>query len=181
MELLTKKELNEKLGKPNIWMPKKTINLFYYLGGVESFDDKIDAKSIFSVPNIADFEIRSQGLVIKIMDKFKQHRIGIEYNKIVSINLEDKEQIYEKKEKSVVGRAVVGGLLLGPLGALVGGMTGLKDGIKKGDMPDLVLSIEIGKNENDIEKMIMFSCKYDKRTDVIQFFKKNMTDKFSVK
>lgn len=36
-----------------------------------------------------------------------------------------------EKSKSVGGRAVAGGLILGPLGALVGGMTGIGDKKKK--------------------------------------------------
>jgi len=39
--------------------------------------------------------------------------------------LTEKELV--EKEKSVIGRAVVGGALLGPLGAVVGGMSGVKN------------------------------------------------------
>jgi len=46
-----------------------------------------------------------------------------------------------KVNKSVVGRAIAGGLLLGPVGAVVGGITGV------GQKDDLTLNQEINKNE----------------------------------
>lgn len=47
----------------------------------------------------------------------------------------------KKVSKSVVGRAMVGGLLLGPVGAVVGGITGVRQ------KDDLTLGQEINKNE----------------------------------
>lgn len=80
----------------------------------------------------------------------------------------------KEKSKSVGGRAVVGGILLGPLGALVGGMSGVGDKKKKtitnyiiiNYSEDKVLSFEIppmnlnfskvltGINENIIQQDI---------------------------
>ncbi|MDF1809399.1 MAG: hypothetical protein P1U42_06855 [Phycisphaerales bacterium] len=47
----------------------------------------------------------------------------------------------DMKSKSVVGRAVVGGLLLGPVGAVVGGISGV------GQKQQLTLSQNVNKNE----------------------------------
>lgn len=38
---------------------------------------------------------------------------------------------FEEQNKSVIGRAIVGGLLLGPLGAIVGGMSGIGKKVKQ--------------------------------------------------
>lgn len=43
----------------------------------------------------------------------------------IELKREVEADITNEKEKSVVGRAVVGGLLLGPVGAIVGGMSGI--------------------------------------------------------
>lgn len=53
-----------------------------------------------------------------------------------------------EKDKSVIGRAVVGGLLLGPVGAIVGGMSGIgtKQKVKKGNV-DLYLYIKTSDRE----------------------------------
>ncbi len=67
--------------------------------------------------------------------------VGLLYKDIVEIGLEDKEQIYKNKERSVVGRALVGSLIAGPVGAIVGGMTGLNPKVEKVDMPDILITI----------------------------------------
>jgi hypothetical protein len=49
--------------------------------------------------------------------------VYLPYDQIISIGTVTEKEIIEKS-KSVVGRAAVGGLLLGPLGAVIGGMSG---------------------------------------------------------
>ena len=51
---------------------------------------------------------------------------GWEWTDTVTI---DNEEL-KRTERGVIGRAVVGGLILGPLGAIIGGMSGFKDDIK---------------------------------------------------
>lgn len=51
--------------------------------------------------------------------------VSLKYEKITSCEHITEKDIQEKS-KSVAGRAVIGGLLLGPVGAVVGGMTGLQ-------------------------------------------------------
>ena len=48
----------------------------------------------------------------------------IHNSQIISIKQTSREEL-SKSDKSVIGRAVVGGLILGPLGAIVGGMSGI--------------------------------------------------------
>ncbi len=48
----------------------------------------------------------------------------IHNSQIISLKTVSKEELV-KTDKSVIGRAVVGGLILGPLGAIVGGMSGI--------------------------------------------------------
>lgn len=181
MKTLTKTELQKQIGKKNFWNPKQTVNLCHYVAGIEGFDEKLDDTNTSKVLNIADFEIHSDGLAIKMMNKFKQSRVGVQDKRIIAITLENEKQIYEHKEKSVVGRAVVGGLLLGPIGAIVGGMTGLKDGQKKVKMPDLILSIEIGENEDvDVERVLMFSLKFKSKDKINKFFNKYYPKRFEI-
>lgn len=53
----------------------------------------------------------------------------IHHNQIVDMKCIPFQQ-FEQQNKSVIGRAVVGGLLLGPLGAIVGGMSGIGTKLK---------------------------------------------------
>jgi hypothetical protein len=48
----------------------------------------------------------------------------IHNSQVISLKRTSHEEL-AKKDKSVIGRAVVGGLILGPLGAIVGGMSGI--------------------------------------------------------
>jgi hypothetical protein len=54
--------------------------------------------------------------------------VNISFEKIVAANLVHERDVIESN-KSTAGRAIVGGVLLGPLGAIVGGMSGI--GTKK--------------------------------------------------
>ena len=56
----------------------------------------------------------------------KKPEIHLKYNQIIAVDFLSKEEI-KKKSRSVCGRAMVGGLLLGQLGAIIGGMSGIKD------------------------------------------------------
>ncbi|MBD3107907.1 hypothetical protein IEO70_05970 [Bacillus sp. AGMB 02131] len=60
----------------------------------------------------------------------KKEPVTLAYDQITDIEAFTEEQIKEK-DKSVVGRAVVGGLLIGPLGAIVGGISGIGSKKKK--------------------------------------------------
>lgn len=55
---------------------------------------------------------------------FKQPQVHLNFDQILTYNIVDEKTILEK-QKSVVGRAIVGGVLLGGVGAIIGGMSGL--------------------------------------------------------
>lgn len=64
----------------------------------------------------------SQQLEIK-MRVFKGNPAYLPYSQITSIGVVSEKEVIEHN-KSVLGRAAVGGLVFGPLGAIVGGMSG---------------------------------------------------------
>lgn len=55
---------------------------------------------------------------------FKKEPFYLDYARITNAGMVTEKEILEN-DKSVIGRAAVGGLLLGPLGAVVGGMSGV--------------------------------------------------------
>lgn len=61
---------------------------------------------------------------------FKTPPTYLMYNQITKAEVISSTEI-EEKNKSVAGRAIVGGLLLGPLGAIVGGIDGTGKKVKK--------------------------------------------------
>jgi len=69
---------------------------------------------------------------IEIKPKFsltKLESVYLPYNKIVGV-LHVAEKEITEKSKSVLGRAMLGGVLLGPLGAVVGGISGTNNKTK---------------------------------------------------
>lgn len=54
----------------------------------------------------------------------KRPEIKLSFEKITSVSVASETEIQEKS-KSVIGRAAIGVLLLGPLGGMIGGMSGI--------------------------------------------------------
>ena len=74
------------------------------------------------------------------------------------INKEDIENINSysqeastEQDKSVIGRAVVGGVLLGPVGAIVGGMSGI--GTKNKSKREFYFSVKTKNNQDLLFKL----------------------------
>ncbi len=80
----------------------------------------------------------------------------IPFSEIKSAKLIKDTEITEK-DKSVILRAVAGGILLGPLGAIIGGMSGLQKGKKKQEI--LLLSIEVNKNEENYTGLFLLESR----------------------
>ena len=78
----------------------------------------------------------------------KKPEINLRYEQITGINVTSEKEILEKS-KSVTGRAVVGGVLLGPLGAIVGGMSGIGD--KKKEKTHYYLIINYKAKDDEIK------------------------------
>lgn len=75
--------------------------------------------------------------------------IKLQYNKIVTAAIVNEKEIIDKN-KSTVGRAVVGGVILGPLGAIIGGMSGIGNKQKKSLKSYLVINYN---SENEVKAL----------------------------
>jgi len=73
--------------------------------------------------------LKDEGLLIK-QNYFGKGEAFLNYSQITNVGKITEKEIYEK-DKSVLGRAVAGGLVLGPLGAIVGGVSGVGKKEKK--------------------------------------------------
>lgn len=79
----------------------------------------------------------------------KKQPIYLMLSQVTKVGIVNEKQI-EEVDKSVVKRAVVGGLLLGPLGAVVGGIDGIGKKEKKIERKFFVINY----NSNNEEKVL---------------------------
>jgi len=144
---ITKSEVEEKLGNVDRMIDYGTLfQDMYYMGGLD--DD---------VRHYRNCKIRIKGLEII----FSSARYGLLSGNIKYWSVENTR--VGSKSKSIVGRALVGGLIFGKVGAVVGGLTGIGNkNIYSGDIENI---ITFCYNEGEKERVVLFNCrdKYVKR------------------
>jgi len=103
----------------NLEIGKQIVNW----GGDSAFDGLYDqGENVISVIPSGEVKVILHTHGIQIMKGLTFY--PIHNSQIISIKRTSREEL-AKTDKSVIGRAVVGGLILGPLGAIVGGMSGI--------------------------------------------------------
>jgi len=115
-------------------------------------------KTLFSmkfVKGIPDLQ-EGQGVVLYLY----REKVSINDNQIIPLERINKVVVFTEKElkmkdKSVVGRAALGGLLLGPLGAVIGGISGAGD--KKKNNTLTFLSIEYKNKDGENSKLVFLA------------------------
>lgn len=94
--------------------------------------------------------IKKEDNGILISNPISNYELRISYNDITNIS----SHYYTEEEienKSVIGRAIVGGVLTGGIGAIVGGMSGVGSKKKSKKVP----AFEIGYIKNGVESTIL--------------------------
>ncbi len=81
--------------------------------------------------------LHKQGIMIR--DKYNQPLLEIHNSQLISLNKTTSSEL-SQMDKSVVGRAVVCGIILGTIGAIVGGMSGIGSKKKVKDVSYLVIN-----------------------------------------
>lgn len=164
MQTLTKEQIEPVMGKTSFWFPdakKQLLQKVNYLGGIPEFE-----MSGINLPLLV--QAKPNGLLLEKAYALKMLRVALLNNEIQTWAIEAQEQIFEQKDKSVVGRALIGGLLLGPVGAIVGGMSGIgTTAVRSSATPENILSI----THND--GVILFSVTDKNRLEVERFMTSN--------
>jgi len=174
MNILDKNQLEDKLGKFGIWSGKAgnaIIGEVKYLGGIP----EIDQLAISPISTVS-MVMRPKGVEINFMLGLTKTRIGLFHEKLSFWTVERQEEVVAKQSKSVIGRALIGGILLGPLGAIVGGITGIGDKTVKLYDVDNIVSISYSQDNQNY--MILFSCTNNKMKKVYSFLSKNLGAKY---
>lgn len=118
--------------------------------------NRIPVRYIEGIPNLIrdtacymKLEEHTGSLVIMSMEFGQIIRLPL--RKIANIGITSESELIQLRQRSVVGRSIVGGLLFGNLGAIVGGMSGLKS--KNIRCIRNYLIINYYNQENNIEVM----------------------------
>jgi hypothetical protein len=174
MTIQTKEEINAVLGKYGFLesADKKLLNKIGYLGGIPEYDNKLATKKRSEY--LLNLEVRPNGLEITIGINFTNYRVALFQDQIDFFVIEPQKQIVEKKSKSIVGRALLGGVLLGPVGAIVGGMTGIGNKDVKITQVDNILTIKLTNSDT----YLTFSVDNKHFKDTENYLKKHYKTKY---
>lgn len=89
---------------------------------------------------------------LEISAPFVKQEVRLKYDQVRDVFHGAKTELTEKN-KSVIGRAVVGGVLLGPLGAIVGAVSGTGKKLKQDSKLYFIISYA---NSNGEDKILQF-------------------------
>jgi hypothetical protein len=76
---------------------------------------------------------------IRLCGSFYKPIMDLHFKQVISLK-ETTQQELSATDKSVIGRGIVGGLILGPIGAIVGGMSGIGTKTKVKDKKYLIIN-----------------------------------------
>lgn len=113
-----------------------------------------------------DIDKKSGEVIFKGFMNKKLPVIHLPLEKLTDVRLETEKEIIEKS-KSVVGRAALGTIVAGPLGAVIGGMSGI--GSKKKDKEKVILTVDYTDGS-----LIFIADKHISITDFYNRLKKYM-------
>lgn len=123
-------------GKKNK-LGNRAVNLCF-IDGIESYPK--------NMPIELSMDDSEKCLVMKArLDKSKPV-VNLKYEQVIAVEVISEKEIIESG-KSTVGRALVGGVLLGPLGAIVGGMSGIGNKTKSSRHYFLVVNYKSSNSE----------------------------------
>lgn len=115
----------------------------------------------------ATMDDENKRLEIKALS-INSESIFIRYSQLCGVSMLTEKEIQEAN-KSVLGRAAVGGVLLGPLGAIVGGMSGVGTKQKSETHYYVVLNYKPSSSPENIE---VISFEPEALTSWSKFFKR---------
>jgi len=140
------------------------ISLFVLLVGIVKKNERkekgivfqFDSKHIFGIPDMnpgdqADIFLKKEVLMINNLQT-------IPYNRVISLECVQETEIkLDEKQKSVILRALTGGIFLGPIGAIVGGMSGIGSEKTEKEVEQNYIQIEYENKNGEVVKALLLT------------------------
>ncbi len=147
---------------------------FRYLRGLTAFDDvaRKDNRKL-------GFELCERGAVFCFPAAGGRPFVGLADEAIISLELEDMQQIYETRRGNVVADSLIGFVTGGVKGAVMRGASGLKEREVAVEMPDLVLTL-VHRDATGVEQAIHLALEFGDKEDVAPFLSRHFGGRFRV-
>lgn len=140
---------------------KQDVKIYDYLSGINGFD-LTEFVIAGDKSNGIAFDEKNKKICFATFDKRNKHNFSCiySYRDILSSEIiEDGESFISTSRTSQVGGMLVGGLLLGGVGALVGGLTGKKVNKQKIDRLQLRVVVNDTSNPSFVLNLLQFRTK----------------------
>lgn len=179
MKALSDKEIETIYGKYSFFnTPPESILIssLGYIHGIPFFDKWVSAPNSAGRKFFIHLSMRPNGMIMQIRSGFDNYSVGISREDVLYFVIEAQQRIFDKKSKSVVGRAIAGVLIAGPLGAIIGGLSGIGNKeVRDKSFPDNILTI--GINHENVQYRVLLSCDNSILSEVRTFLSKNFQGK----
>jgi hypothetical protein len=141
LQTIPQDQIAATLGQNRYWFPKELPNLIY-LYGIPTLEANHDAARPTGEQTI-DLKALPRGLQISLLHSENVHSVGLPYSDIKQVELASLEEISSRRDKTLLGHAVLHGVLPEPIAAVIGRMSGLIGEGQLLEFGDNLLTIQV--------------------------------------
>jgi hypothetical protein len=143
-----------------------------YLRGIPAFDGLVRREA-----QRVRLDIRGTGTTLCLVAAAKDPFVGLLDESIAWIEMEDLNQIYERRRGDVVADSLIGLVTGGVRGALMRGASGMKEREVPVEMPDLVVTLMHRQPEGG-EHAVHLALGFGAKEEVAEFFAGQFGERF---
>ena len=143
-----------------------------YLRGIAAFDSFVQRDN-----RKLGLEICEHGVALCLPAAGAQPFIGLANESVISLELEDMQQIYELRRGNVVADSLIGFVTGGVKGAVMRGATGMREREVPVEMPDLVLTV-VHRDFNGAEQAVHLAVGFDDKEEVAAYLSRHYAGRF---